>query len=59
MLAIFIIPAGLCYAFGMMVGDRRQGWAIFSAMMLLFIAFLSVEIVAEQQGNPLTHEHWC
>lgn len=53
MLAIFMIPAGLCYAFGIMVGDRRQGWAIFSAMMLLFIAFLSVEIVAEQQGNPL------
>ena len=53
MLAIFIIPAGLCYAFGVMVGDRRQGWAIFSAMMLLFIAFLTVEIVAEQQGNPL------
>lgn len=53
MLAIFMIPAGLCYAFGIMVGDRRQGWAIFSAMMLLFIAFLSVEIVAEQKGNPL------
>lgn len=53
MLAIFMIPAGLCYAFGIMVGDRRQGWAIFSAMMLLFIAFLSVEIVAEQKDNPL------
>jgi K+-transporting ATPase ATPase A chain len=53
MLAIFIIPAGLCYAFGVMVGDRRQGWAIFGAMMLIFIAFLSVEVVFEQQGNPL------
>ncbi len=53
MLAIFIIPAGLCYAFGVMVGDRRQGWAIFGAMMLIFVVFLTVEIAAEQQGNPL------
>jgi K+-transporting ATPase ATPase A chain len=36
MLAIFIIPAGLCYAFGVMVGDRRQGWAIFGTMLLFY-----------------------
>ena len=52
MLAIFIIPAGLCYTFGSMVGDTRQGWAILAAMTLLFIGFLAVAEYAEQQGNP-------
>jgi len=52
MLAIFIIPAGLCYAFGMMVGDRRQGWAVFAAMALVFVVMASVAIWAEQAGNP-------
>jgi K+-transporting ATPase ATPase A chain len=52
MLAIFIIPAGLCYTFGSMVGDTRQGWAILVAMTLLFIGFLAVAEYAEQQGNP-------
>jgi len=53
MLAIFLIPAGLCFAFGMMVGDRRQGWAIFSAMAIVFVVMAAVAISAEQAGNPI------
>lgn len=53
MLAIFLIPAGLCYAFGLMVGDRKQGWAIFTAMAILFVAMASIVMWAEQAGNPL------
>jgi K+-transporting ATPase ATPase A chain len=52
MLAIFIIPAGLCFAFGRMVGDRRQGWAVLGAMTVLFVACASVALVAEQQAHP-------
>jgi len=52
MLAIFLIPAALCYTFGTMVGDTRQGWAILVAMTLLFVCFLAVAEYAEQQGNP-------
>jgi K+-transporting ATPase ATPase A chain len=52
MLAMFIIPAGLCYTFGNMVGDTRQGWAILAAMTIMFVGFLAVAEYAEQQGNP-------
>jgi K+-transporting ATPase ATPase A chain len=52
MLAIFVIPAALCYTFGSMVGDTRQGWAILVAMTLLFVGFLAVLEYAELQGNP-------
>ena len=52
MLAMFIIPAGLCYTFGSMVGDTRQGWAILVAMTILFVGFLAVAEFAEQSGNP-------
>jgi K+-transporting ATPase ATPase A chain len=52
MLAIFLIPAGLCYTFGRMVGDTRQGWAILIAMTLLFVGFLAVAEYAELHGNP-------
>lgn len=52
MLAMFVIPAALCYTFGSMVGDTRQGWAILAAMTLLFVGFLGVTEYAEQQGNP-------
>lgn len=51
-LAIFLIPAALCYTFGVMVRDKRQGWAILAAMYILFIPFLILAIVSEQQGNP-------
>jgi K+-transporting ATPase ATPase A chain len=53
MLAIFLIPAGLTYTFGVMVKDTRQGWAVFAAMALLFVISLAVAVVAEQKGNPI------
>lgn len=53
MLAIFLIPAALCYTFGLMLGDRRQGWAIFAAMGILFVLMASVVISAEQAGTPM------
>jgi potassium-transporting ATPase potassium-binding subunit len=52
MLAILLIPAGLCYTFGVMVGDRRQGWAVLAAMTIVFVALLAVCVGAEQAGNP-------
>lgn len=52
MLAIFLIPAGLCFAFGRMVGDIRQGWAVLGAMTLLFVVTTMVVLGAEQQAHP-------
>ena len=52
LLMIFAIPAGLTYTFGMMVGDKRQGWALFGAMGVLFLAGVLVCYPAEQAGNP-------
>jgi potassium-transporting ATPase potassium-binding subunit len=52
MIAIFVIPAGLCFTFGRGVGDLRQGWAVFAAMAVLFVALVLVVIPAEQAGNP-------
>jgi K+-transporting ATPase ATPase A chain len=52
MLAILLIPAALCYTFGVMVGDTRQGWAILAAMTLVFVALVFVTVPAEQSGNP-------
>jgi potassium-transporting ATPase potassium-binding subunit len=53
MLAIFLIPAALCFSFGRMVGDVRQGWAIFSAMSVIFVVMSVAAVWAEAQGNPL------
>jgi len=53
MLMIFLIPAGLTYTFGKMVRDTRQGWALFSAMLVLFLAGVAVVWSAEQAGNPI------
>jgi potassium-transporting ATPase potassium-binding subunit len=53
MLAIFLIPAALCFAFGREVGDLRQGWAVLAAMTLLFVLAVAAIIPAEQVGNPL------
>ncbi|KTT15020.1 potassium-transporting ATPase subunit KdpA [Pseudacidovorax intermedius] len=53
MLAIFAIPAALCLAFGQVVGDRRQGWAILGAMTAIFVVGVIVATGAEQAGNPL------
>jgi potassium-transporting ATPase potassium-binding subunit len=53
MIAMFLIPAGLCFAFGRMVGDLRQGWAVIGAMSVIFVVMAVVAIWAETQGNPL------
>jgi potassium-transporting ATPase potassium-binding subunit len=53
MISMFLIPAGLCFTFGRMVGDSRQGWAVFSAMTVIFVVMAVVAIWAETQGNPL------
>lgn len=52
MLAILLIPASLCHAFGRMVGDARQGWVLFCAMGMLFLGFLALCWWAEAQGVP-------
>jgi potassium-transporting ATPase potassium-binding subunit len=52
-LSIFLIPAGMTYAFGKMVKDTRQGWALFGAMSVLFLAGVGVAMWAEQNGNPV------
>jgi K+-transporting ATPase ATPase A chain len=52
MLAILLVPAALCYTFGEMAGDRRQGWALLAAMAAIFLALLGVCLAAEQGGNP-------
>lgn len=52
MLAIFLIPAALCFAFGDVVKDRRQGHALLWAMSLMFIAAVAVVMWAELKGNP-------
>lgn len=49
---IFLIPAGLTYMFGRMVGNVRQGWAVFAAMSVLFLAGAFIGTTAEQSGNP-------
>lgn len=51
-LSIFLIPAGLTYTFGNMVGNTRQGWALFGAMSVMFLGGLGVCYLAEATGNP-------
>jgi K+-transporting ATPase ATPase A chain len=51
-LAILLIPAALCYSFGCMVGDTRQGWALLAAMLLLWVPLLGLTAWAEGLGNP-------
>ena len=53
MLAIFLIPCALCFAFGRLVGDQRQGWAVLAAMVVMFVIAVTVITPAEQSGNPL------
>jgi K+-transporting ATPase ATPase A chain len=56
MLLIFSLGAGLTYMYGKMVKDTRQGWAIFSAMAILFFAGFAVAYWAEAAGNPIVHQ---
>jgi K+-transporting ATPase ATPase A chain len=53
MWAILAIPAAFCSLYGIMAGDRRQGWAIFAAMAVLFVAGFAALYAAERAGNPL------
>jgi K+-transporting ATPase ATPase A chain len=52
MLSILMIPAALCYTFGKMVGDTRQGWAILAAMTVIFVVLLAGTVWSEQTPNP-------
>ncbi|WP_088502843.1 potassium-transporting ATPase subunit KdpA [Burkholderia ubonensis] len=52
MLAMLIIPAALCHTFGTMIQDRRQGWAIYAAMLTMFAAAAAMMIRAEQAAGP-------
>jgi K+-transporting ATPase ATPase A chain len=55
MLSIFVIGFGLTWTFGKAVGNTRQGWAILSAMVLLFLAGVTVTYWQEAAGNPILH----
>jgi potassium-transporting ATPase potassium-binding subunit len=54
-ISILLIAAALCFTFGKMVKDMRQGWALLTAMLLILVPLLVVCTVAEQAGNPLFH----
>jgi potassium-transporting ATPase potassium-binding subunit len=53
MLFILLIPAALTYTYGKMVGSTRQGWTIFSAMLILLVIGLSISLYAEYSSNPI------
>lgn len=55
MLSVLIIPAALVFTYGKMVGARRQGYAIYSAMMVMFLGAVIVAYVAEAHGSPAQH----
>jgi K+-transporting ATPase ATPase A chain len=52
---IFAISAGLTYTLGRMTGSQRHGWAVWSAMAILFLSGVTVAYWAEARGNPLLH----
>jgi K+-transporting ATPase ATPase A chain len=52
LLSILVISAALCYTYGRMVADTRQGWALLITMTVIFVAFLGLAVWAEQTGNP-------
>jgi len=53
MLALLLIPASLTFTYGKMVGSSRQGWTIFTAMLILLVAGLSISLYAEYSSNPI------
>jgi K+-transporting ATPase ATPase A chain len=55
MLLVLIIPAALVFFYGRMTGNRRQGYAIYAAMMLMFLGAVSVAYIAEAHGSPAQH----
>jgi K+-transporting ATPase ATPase A chain len=56
LLLILIVPASLTYTFGRMIGNRRQGWALYAAMTTIFIVAVAVVYTAEQHGSPAQHQ---
>lgn len=54
-LSMWMLPASLPYMYGLFAKNKRQGWGIFSAMMILFVLLLSLNFYAESQGNPAIH----
>ena len=57
MIAIFAIPAGLTYTLGRMTGNQKHGWAVFSAMAILFLAGFFAAYYFEARGNPIFNQH--
>jgi potassium-transporting ATPase potassium-binding subunit len=55
MLVVLAIPAGLVFTYGKMAGNRRQGYAIFSTMMIMFLGACIVAYIAEAHGSPAQH----
>ena len=55
MLLVLIIPAGLVFMYGRMTGNRRQGYAIYGTMMLMFLGAVAVAYIAEAHGSPAQH----
>jgi K+-transporting ATPase ATPase A chain len=53
LLAILLLPAALCYTFGKMVNDTRQGWAVLTAMTIVLVVFIALAYWEESAGNPL------
>ncbi|HSB35209.1 MAG TPA: potassium-transporting ATPase subunit KdpA, partial [Nitrospirota bacterium] len=51
-LAILLIPTALCITFGIMAGDKRQGWALLSAMTIVLVTLMAICTWSEQAGNP-------
>jgi K+-transporting ATPase ATPase A chain len=56
LLSILVISGALCYTFGVMVGDTRQGWAVLTAMTVMFVVLLIVCATAEQSGHTLVKQ---
>ncbi len=54
LVAILLIPASLCYTFGRMVGDTKQGWMVLAAMTIMFVGLMAATYQFEQQGIPQT-----
>ena len=55
MLAVLVIPAALVFTYGRMAGSRRQGYAIYSTMMVMFLGAAIVAYIAEAHGSPAQH----
>jgi potassium-transporting ATPase potassium-binding subunit len=55
MLLVLVIPAGLVFMYGRMTGNRRQGYAIYATMMVMFLGAVAVAYIAEAHGSPAQH----